>query len=138
MDKNFDYEALLDRLVTNLPDVVKQDIRFEPPRANSAIQGNRTIIYNFNEIVHVLHRPPQHLLKYLLKELGTAGEIDGHRVVLQGRFPDIVVNNRVSNYIKEYVLCPECGKPDTQIIKEERVRVMKCLACGARHPIRNI
>nr|1K81_A Chain A, PROBABLE TRANSLATION INITIATION FACTOR 2 BETA SUBUNIT [Methanocaldococcus jannaschii] len=36
------------------------------------------------------------------------------------------------------VICRECGKPDTKIIKEGRVHLLKCMACGAIRPIRMI
>ena len=34
-----------------------------------------------------------------------------------------------------YVVCTECGRPDTKIVKEDRVMVLECEACGARRPI---
>lgn len=137
-ENTLDYDALLDRLHKGLPQETKDDIRFEVPPVQSNIQGNRTIIYNFSEIANILHREISHVLKYLLKELGTAGDVDGHRVILQGRFNTPLISKRVDNYVSEFVTCSECGKPDTQFIREERVRLLKCMACGARHPIRNI
>ncbi len=41
---------------------------------------------NFGEIADVLNRDPEHLLKFLLRELGTAGKVEGTRVIFQGRF----------------------------------------------------
>ncbi|MFW6225798.1 MAG: translation initiation factor IF-2 subunit beta, partial [bacterium] len=38
-------------------------------------------------------------------------------------------------YAEEFVLCPECGKPDTELIKEEGITKLHCLACGAKHPV---
>ena len=43
-----------------------------------------------------------------------------------------MVSQRIAEYIKEYVICRECGKPDTDIKKENDFFVMKCQACGAR------
>ena len=33
--------------------------------------------------------------------------------------------------------CKDCGKPDTELIKEDRFTFIHCLACGAKHSIRN-
>ena len=35
-------------------------------------------------------------------------------------------------------MCTECNRPDTKIMKEAGVDVLKCLACGASHPIKSI
>ena len=42
----------------------------------------------------------------------------------------------IEQYCTDFVLCRECGKPDTQLTKEDRVHIMKCMACGAKHPIK--
>ena len=38
--------------------------------------------------------------------------------------------------MKEFVICKECGKPDTELKKENRLNFINCLACGAKHPVR--
>ena len=47
----------------------------------------------------------------------------------------MIQNNVFEQYAKEFVICKECGKPDTQIEKEDRLSFLHCLACGAKHPI---
>jgi translation initiation factor 2 subunit 2 len=34
--------------------------------------------------------------------------------------------------VKDGVLCPVCGSPDTHLEKEKRMWFMVCEACGAR------
>lgn len=133
-----DYDTLLTRALAALPDQTHADIRFEVPKAQSDIQGNRTFIQNFSEIAGYLHRDADHLLKFLLKECGTAGNLDDHRAILMGKFTKIVINDRVNKYVTEFVSCAECGKPDTKIVKEDRIRFLQCMACGARHSVRNL
>ena len=74
-------------------------------------------------------------MKFLLKELATKGEIEGTKANFQGVFSDYVIKTKLESYVKVYVLCPECGKPDTKIIREDRQFFVKCEACGARHPV---
>ena len=38
---------------------------------------------------------------------------------------------------KEFVLCKECKKPDTELLKEDRLLFIHCLACGAKHSVRS-
>ena len=43
---------------------------------------------------------------------------------------------KIELYAKTFVLCQECNKPDTELMKEGGVLVMKCTACGAKHPVK--
>ena len=38
-------------------------------------------------------------------------------------------------YTETYVICSECGLPDTKMVKEDRTLMLECEACGARRPI---
>lgn len=133
-----DYEKLLDRIYKKLPEKTQTTERFEIPTFKSIIQGKQTIIQNFNEVANILRRNPNHLLKYLSKELATAGTFDKKRAVLQGKFKENLLNSRLKNYVEEYVLCNECKKPDTQIITFEGVKYKRCEACGARAPVKPV
>ncbi|ABR57077.1 translation initiation factor IF-2 subunit beta [Methanococcus aeolicus] len=134
----YDYDALLKRAVSQLPEEVFKDVRFEVPHADSFVEGNRTMVKNFVDISKVIRREPQFFAKYVLKELGTAGDVEGPRLILQGKFGNYIINSKIKKFVDEYVLCPECGKPDTKIIKEGRIHFLKCMACGAMKPIKLI
>ncbi|AEF96388.1 translation initiation factor IF-2 subunit beta [Methanotorris igneus] len=134
----YDYEALLKRAREQLPEDVFKDARFEIPEAEVFVEGSRTIIRNFKEIAKLIDRDVNYFAKYIMKELGTAGDLEGTRLVLQGRFSGYLVNSKIQDFLKEYVLCHECGKPDTKIIKEGRIHMLKCMACGAIRPIKLI
>ncbi len=131
------YEELLKRALENLP-VKKPDERFELPRANVMIAGRITTLKNFSDIVKTLRREPKHLAKYLFKELAAPGEIKNSELVLQGKFSSGIINSKIENYAEEYVYCHECGKPDTVIVKINRLDQIKCEACGARRPAKHI
>ena len=47
------------------------------------------------------------------------------------------VNEKIQQYAKEFVICNECAKPDTEIISDKGVKFKHCLACGAKHPIKS-
>jgi translation initiation factor 2 subunit 2 len=80
-------------------------------------------------------RDPQHVLQYLLRELGTPGNIDGRRSVLKAKISTAQISERVQEYTDTFVICSECGLPDTQMLKEGRILVLECEACGARRPV---
>ena len=62
-----DYESLLNRAEELLPKNVFETSRFEVPRVDSFIIGNRTIVKNFREIAQVLNRDVDVFLKYILR-----------------------------------------------------------------------
>ena len=130
------YETMLDRLYSKIPQKQESQAVFEMPKVQSIIQGSRTIVQNFSEISDALARDPEHVLKYLNKELATVGNFDKHRVIFQGKFLANHLNNKLALYAKEFVFCPECGRHDTKLTKEERVPMISCMACGARKPVR--
>ena len=131
------YKELLKKVRERLPKSVFEKERFEIPKARGHIQGNRTILSNFLQIADILGRKPEHLLKYILKELATPGEIKKSGSVIIGtKVGALRINEKVRQYANEFVLCSECGKPDTKIEKEDKFSFLKCHACGARHPIK--
>lgn len=133
-----DYDKLLDRAIEQLPPEVFETKRFSVPKAYSVIQGNRTFIQNFREIADAMNRDPQHLLKFLLRELGTAGNLEGGRAIMQGKFTHFLINERLDDYVQKFVMCHECNRPDTRIIREDRIFLLKCEACGAKAPLKTL
>src|SRR3989344_8358165 len=131
-----DYNKLIEEAYKNLPEKGKAAERFETPKVKGHIQGSKTIISNFIAISDTLRREPGHLLKFLQRELATPALIDGPRLVLGRKLSASIINTKVKQYAEAFVLCSECKKPDTQLMKEDRISILKCTACGAKHPIR--
>jgi len=132
------YEELLEKAIKELPKEVKKSERFEIPKAIVQREGNKTIIKNFSQIAKAINRSEEYLYKYIVKSMGTAGLLESGRVVLQGKFNRDEVQKEIEDYVKTYVLCKECNSPDTEFIREERVLMVRCLACGAKHPVKGI
>ncbi|MBN2110313.1 MAG: translation initiation factor IF-2 subunit beta [Methanosarcinaceae archaeon] len=131
-----DYEALLDRAIANLPDKETTDARFVIPEPKIMVEGKTTILDNLSNLADVLNRDPDHLMKFLTREMGTAGKIDGSRAIFQGRFSKEQIKSNIDAYVEEFVICSECSRPDTQLVKMDRVLVLKCAACGAHRPVK--
>jgi translation initiation factor 2 subunit 2 len=110
--------------------------RFQIPVPKIFYEGKTTVLDNFASIADALNRDPDHLMKFLLQELGTAGKIEGHRGIFPGKFTEQAIQNQIEAYVDEYVICTECKLPDTHLIKSDRVLMLKCDACGAHRPVR--
>jgi len=128
------YEELLKRAREHLPQTEDKG-RFEIPEINVQMSGKRTIVRNFNDICKVIRREPKGVAKYLFKELAVPGSIDSGQLFLQSKFSPDMVRKRIDLYVKEFVICHECGKPDTDIIKIGRLPMIRCQACGAKKSI---
>ncbi|UCE80406.1 MAG: translation initiation factor IF-2 subunit beta [Methanobacteriota archaeon] len=130
-----DYDALLDRAKKDLPQTLEAHDRFQVPEPDVMIEGKTTVIRNFGAIAESLRREPEHLYGYLLRELGTAGNLDGQRAVFKGKVATAQIADRIESYVEEYVLCSECDKPDTRIVKDGRILILTCETCGAHRPV---
>lgn len=134
----FDYEELLKRAHSQLPPDVFERKRFEVPKPRSFTVGMKTIIHNFKEICEAFNRDPEHLLRYLSREMATAGTINGSRAIFQGKFPHDTLERLVQHYAVAFVICPVCKRPDTKIVREKRLSFMVCDACGAKSSVRSM
>jgi len=134
-EEAFDYDSLLERAKKKLPVTLESHDRFQVPEPDVMIEGKTTVIRNFGDIVDTLRRDADHLLGYLLRELGTAGTLEGRRVVFKGKVGTVQVADRIKDYVDEYVLCSECNRPDTKIVKDGRVLILTCETCGAHRPV---
>ena len=132
-----DYKAMLKKAGEDMPEVVFEKERFEIPKVTGHLQGNRTVVSNFHQIANALSRPVEHLMKYVLKELATPGTLTKTALIMGSKVPASKVNEKVKNYAHEFVLCKNCGKPDTKIEKERNMTFMKCTACGSRQAIKS-
>ena len=132
-----EYEKLLEEAYGKVKKVETSKQRFEIPKIQGHFEGKKTILSNFFQIASYLRRKPEHFLKFILKELAASGTRDGDRLILNIKVPSAKINQKIEEYVKEFVLCKECKKPDTELIKQDRLTFIHCLACGAKHPIRS-
>lgn len=132
-----DYDKLLKRARDQLPESVFEKERFEIPKALGHLEGNKTIISNFQKIAESLGRPVDHLLKYILRELATPGQLRQSALVIGTKVSASRINEKIRQYANDFVLCQDCGKPDTKLVKEGELSVLRCLACGAKKVVKS-
>lgn len=129
---------MLKKAYEKLPKIKVESERFEVPLIEITIEGNQTIFKNFIQICEKLRREPKHLLKFFTKELATPATFDQQRVIFQSRLSQKIIQQKLESYVKEFVFCKECKRPDTKLIKEDRITLMKCEACGATGAVKSI
>ncbi|MEM0381924.1 MAG: translation initiation factor IF-2 subunit beta [Nitrososphaerota archaeon] len=133
------YERMLDRVLSRVQssrlDRGERTISLTPEIVH---EHKQTVILNFRQLADALGREPQHLARFIFKETGRPGTLDGDRAVLSGRVNDEELGKLLQLYFREFVKCPVCGGIDTKIVSEKRFRFLVCEICGAKTPIRKI
>src|SRR5437879_7949301 len=97
-----DYDGLLDRALSKITQSTGTGERFELPIALVQIIGQRTIVVNFSDVVDRLNRDPHHVLKYLAKEMATAGSYESGRGYFQGRLSCEAFDRRTMVCVNSY------------------------------------
>lgn len=128
---------MLTRGKSKLPETSVATERLTIPNVTGHLEGNKTVISNFLQIANILRRNPEHLLKYISRETAAKGEIKKQLLVFNTKIQSQKINEKIQQYIEEFVTCKECGKPDTKLTKEGIVTFMRCQACGAKHSVKS-
>lgn len=146
-DRDYHYSELLERVfeimrIKNPAMVQGEKRRFimKPPQV-IRLGSKKSGFINFLEIAKLMHREPDHVMAFLLAELGTSGTLDGtNTLVLKGRFQQKQMETVLRRYIKEYVTCHTCKSPDTILSKqkESRLYFLNCETCGAHKSVQSI
>lgn len=127
-----DYDEQLDRAMEQTPDIEGSSDRFDVPEPDVRQEGNVTVYENFQDTTKRLDREAEHVMKFLQSELGTSGHIDeSGRARLTGEFDEDRIRDAIDVYTERFVLCSECGLPDTNVEHEHGALVLRCTACGA-------
>lgn len=119
-----------------LPEELGTKERFSIPKVKGHLQGNRTVISNLIQIAATLRRPIELLAKYIEKFLATKSIVEGNFVIFNTKLSSEKINERIQMFADEFVICKECGKPDTQIKKDAGIYILKCSACGAKYSVK--
>ncbi|XP_043718254.1 eukaryotic translation initiation factor 2 subunit beta-like [Telopea speciosissima] len=136
-DRDYTYEELLGRVFNilreNNPELAGDRRRtvMRPPQVLR--EGTKkTVFVNFMDLCKTMHRQPEHVMTFLLAEMGTSGSLDGQqRLVVKGRFAPKNFEGILRRYVNEYVICNGCKSPDTILSKENRLFFLRCEQCGS-------
>lgn len=128
-----DYNALLARIRTARPESGSQsEDRLKLPLPQTMVSGKKTFWLNFMEFPNLLRRDANDFLNYFRSQLAINASIENGRAIFMGRPDRQSFQALVQRYLKERVICPVCGSPDTKLEKTKQVLTLLCEACGAR------
>jgi len=143
-NRDFTYKELLERafrlIRQNNPDLAGERRKFVlvPPQVGRE-GSKKTAFANIADICRRMRRPIDHLVQFLLTEMGTTGSIDGtQRFIIRGRFTQAHLETLIRRYVNDYVTCPICRMQETNLIKEQRLTFLQCESCGSKRAVNAI
>ncbi|HKW04438.1 MAG TPA: translation initiation factor IF-2 [Nitrososphaerales archaeon] len=127
------YTHLLERLRQQRPEgLTKSEERLKLPEPKTMVSGKKTFWINFIDFPTILRRDQDDFLNYFRKELALNASIENGRAIFMGRPDKQSFSALLQRYLKERVICPVCGSPDTRLEKSGKLLSLVCEACGAR------
>lgn len=140
--EDYSYEFLLrriyDRITTSKPSTGNVKRTIEPPEVLK--YGTKKVVWaNFSANCRSINRPTDHVVDFVLNELGTEGSLNAeNKLIIKGRFQSKNFENVLRKYISEYVTCKTCRNPNTELKKENRITYKVCKECGASSSVSSI
>lgn len=118
-----------------VPDIQSDGKRLEVPDATAQKDGAFTRLTNLEDIADTISRTPDHLHRFIQRDLGTNGKLTDGVGRYNGTFSGTDFDAAIDAYVEAYVLCAECGLPDTRLVTEDGTPMLRCDACGAFRPV---
>ena len=141
-NREYHYDELLGRVFGILREKIpslseKTKTIIKPPQVLR--EGTKkTVFANLIEICNAMNRSPEHVIQYMMAELGTSGTLDGtQRLIIKGRFLPKVFEGVLRHYFIDYVICNLCKSANTTLDRDKatRLSICKCNACGASRSV---
>lgn len=131
-----EYMSLLNKADGAFSNSTKIQSRLRVPEPDVIYEGRVTIIRNFQDIVELINRSAKAVMKHFTRELGIGVSQEGRRLIINKKVDLNTIQGKIRDYMESYVICYECGSPDTEIERVGRIDVLSCKACGAQHSIK--
>ena len=117
------------------------EYRYKMPAVFGKIEGSgngiKTVIPNITDVALSLHRQPGEVNKFFGTELGAQSRYnaDTDKAIVNGAHTDAVLQDLMHLYIEKFVLCPNCGLPESEYKIKSDAIFHRCKACGAKEMV---
>ncbi|MEM0476123.1 MAG: hypothetical protein QW367_00595 [Candidatus Aenigmatarchaeota archaeon] len=130
------YEEMLEEALKKLPDVFISSDRYAIPEIEVKYEKNKTYVLNIKEILFKIKRKEEDFKGDFSRIVGIPARFENDILVLNGLVNKEILRKKLEDYIKNFVICDVCNKPETIIIEENKIRYLKCEACGNKKILR--
>jgi translation initiation factor 2 subunit 2 len=132
------YIEMLERIYHKIGKKNLLDKKVKLPPPETIIRNKKTIWTNFNKICDLLNRNKDHVMSFFSTELGIQTSIDGNNnFLMRGRFQSKQIENLVTRYINEYVICKMCHSIDTLLTRDSITKLyfLNCSNCNSQRSV---
>ncbi|GJU76156.1 eukaryotic translation initiation factor 2 subunit beta [Tanacetum coccineum] len=127
-DQNFHGKEVIEIINIGSPELAGDRRRtvIRPPQVIR--EGTKKSVFiNFMDLCPTMRRQPDHVMTFLLAEIGINGSLDGQqRLVVKDRFATKNFEGILRRYINEYVIRNGCRSQDTILSKENHLFFLRC------------
>lgn len=125
--------------IAGLVPVDDPSYRYRMPKLTAKVEGRgngiKTVITNVVDIGLSLHRDPQEITKFFGCEIGSQTSFSADRHIVNGAHNAPDLQNHLSRYIENFVLCKQCRLPETEYKIKSGLISQKCAACGEKSDV---
>ena len=134
----YDTEYLIERLYSQLNQnsVLAKNTKISLVRPEVSSANKKTYINNFKEMCIRLKRDMSDVQHFFNEELQTKSSIDAKGIlIISGMFKQNGIQKILMSYIKQFVVCKECGNGETALLKENRILFLDCKKCLSKKAV---
>lgn len=105
--------------------------RYKRPVISKKLEKNFIKIVNIDEISSSLERCDNELCQWFKKRIGTNVRVEGGSLIINSKKGGVVeLEDILEEFIEGYVICRECGNPETWYSPYKTRVLLICKACG--------
>jgi translation initiation factor 2 subunit 2 len=134
------FEEMLIQVYEKL-DASKIEHKLVVPKPIVNVTTTNTFWKNAKSVMKVLKRPPDHIIEFMIKEIGqeitwrTSNKNDG--IVIKNKVGFKKISSVISKYITNFVSCRSCSSANTRFKLEKSIRSYRliCKSCETNYII---
>lgn len=105
--------------------------RYKRPTIDEKLEKNFIKIVNIDEISKSIQRTNNELCQWFKKRVGANVRVDGGNLVINSKKNrNIELEDILEEFIEGYVICRDCGNPETWYSPYKTRVLLNCKACG--------
>ena len=132
------FEEMLIQVYEEL-DSTKIEHKLVVPKPDVEVTTTNTFWKNAKPIMKILKRPPDHIISFMVKELGQemnwkcSNKNEG--MVIKNKVGVKKISSAITKYINTYVSCNSCSSTNTRFKVEKSIRSYRltCKNCGTTY-----
>ena len=139
MEELYTIDFCLKRLYDKLEVDKSNNKKFSTDRPLLVIENKKTSIINFEKLCDTFKRDKNSVKLFIDNELQASSSICGkdNILMINNIYTQKQIETVIGKYIDKYVLCSaiKCGSGNTEIIRKNRITILKCNSCNAEKTI---